>query len=120
MTHAAEAHPLMSNEPTTLLDRSKAFRLDSERLRSCHAVSNGFSHFTEFPHWEGVGYLLISYPFGIQDISSQPFGGPRAMIYEMCPPSREGAARERDHKNNTRYHPASRRTGVVDALVAML
>ena len=26
-----------------------------------------------------MGYLLISYPFSIQDISSQPFGGPRAI-----------------------------------------
>ena len=64
VTHAAEAHLLISNEPTNL-DRFQAFRLDSKRLRGRHTVSYGFSHFTEFPHWGWVGYLLISYPFGI-------------------------------------------------------
>ena len=78
VTHAAEAHLVRSNEPTTLLDRFQAFRLDSKRLRSRHTVSHGFSHFTEFPHRGGVTYSnrsrLVS-----QDISPEPFGGPRAI-----------------------------------------
>ena len=56
-TYAAEAHLLMSNEPTTLLDHFQAFRLDFKCLRSCHTVSHTSSN---FPIAGGMGYLLIS------------------------------------------------------------
>ena len=95
--HPAEAHLLMSNEPISLLDRFQAFRLDSKRLRSCHTVSHGFSHFTEFPHWGWGDTCSFRTRLVSQDISSQPFGGPRANILERPPAHLTGVLEARDN-----------------------